>query len=91
MDQEDRNYTSKVISIQHYHGSIIDGNHGNGTQPNKVFEKHRLNDQLYTILLFMIKSDRETKCVSRSSEQTLIVSNYCNKPCIVIAHTVTAL
>jgi len=30
-------YTSKVISI-HYHGNIIDSNHGNGTQPNKDFK-----------------------------------------------------
>jgi len=37
MDQEDMIYTSKVISI-HYHGNIIDSNHGNGTQPNKDFK-----------------------------------------------------
>ena len=47
-------YTSTVISIQHYHGKIIDSNHDNGTQPNKhfkVFKKHRVNDQLLTVLL----------------------------------------
>jgi len=37
MYQEDMIYTSKVISI-HYHGNIIDSNHGNGTQPNKDFK-----------------------------------------------------
>ena len=39
MDQDDRIYTSKVISIQHYDGKIINSNHGNGTQPNKNFKE----------------------------------------------------
>ena len=38
MNQEDRIYTSKVICIQHYHGNIIDSNHGNRNQPNKDLE-----------------------------------------------------
>ena len=56
MDQEDRIYISKVISIQNYngnHSNIIHSNHGNGTQPHKqfkVFEKHRVNNQILTLL-----------------------------------------
>ena len=56
-DQEVRIYASKVMSIQHYHGIIIDSNHGNGTQPIidfKVFEKHRINDHIITLLLSMV-------------------------------------
>ena len=56
MNQEDRIYASKVISIQDHHGNIIHNNHGNGTQRNKdfkVFEKHRVNDHLLTLLLSM--------------------------------------
>ena len=37
-------YTSKVIIIQHYHDNhrnIIDGKHGNGTQPNKNLKAFR--------------------------------------------------
>ena len=52
-------YTSKVISIQHYHCNIIDGNHGNGTQPNnyiKIFKKHRVNGPLITLLSSMYAS-----------------------------------
>ena len=34
--------------------NIIHSNHGNGTQLIKDFKKHRHNDHLYTIILFMI-------------------------------------
>ena len=43
-----------MISIQNYNGNIIDLNHGNGTQPNKVFKifrKHRVNYHILTFLL----------------------------------------
>ena len=53
MDQADRIFTSKMISIQHYHGNIKHSNHGNGSTPNKVFKKHRGNDNLPTLLLSM--------------------------------------
>ena len=55
MDLDDRIYTPKVISIQHYHGNIIHSNHGDGIQPNKGFKKHRLNDNVYTILFSMVE------------------------------------
>ena len=60
MDQNDRIYKSKVIGIQHYygnHGNTIDGNQGSGSHPDediKVFNKHRVSDHLYTILLSMV-------------------------------------
>ena len=37
MDQEDKIYASKVISIQQHngnHGNTIDGNHGSGSHPS---------------------------------------------------------
>ena len=57
MDQENWIYASEVISIQHYHGNTIDGNHGSGSHPDediKVFNKHRVGDHLYTIFLFTV-------------------------------------
>ena len=39
-----------------YHGNIMYGNHGNGTQPNndfKVFKKHRVNEHLINLLSSM--------------------------------------
>ena len=52
MDQEDRIYASKMISIQHYHGNIIHTNHGNWIEPNKDFKKHRMKN--LSILLSMV-------------------------------------
>ena len=43
-------------------GSTHDSNHGNGTQPNKVFKKHRVNDDLLTLLLSM--SPKKKNCRS---------------------------
>ena len=46
---------SKVISLQHYNGNIINSNRGNETQPNKDLKKHLVivNDFLPTLLLSM--------------------------------------
>ena len=57
MDQEDRIYTSEMISMQHY---IIDSNHGNETQPNKdfkVFKTHPANDRLITLTIRIYDTD----------------------------------
>ena len=46
MDQNDRIYKSKVISIQHYygnHGNTIDGNHGSGSHPDEDIEVYIFN------------------------------------------------
>jgi len=65
MDQGNRIYTSKVLSIQHYHGNIIHTNHGNGTQQNKdfkIFKNPLVNDHLLTPLLSMVTWDWERVC-----------------------------
>ena len=64
MDQEDRIYASKVISIENYHGNhvnVLHSNYGNGTQPNKdfkVFKRHRVNDLLLLSMVNPIQHDR---------------------------------
>ena len=58
MDQEDRIYTTKVISLQHYHGNHGNIIHSNHYQPNKdfkVFKKSRVNNHLLTLLLSMVQ------------------------------------
>ena len=63
MNQENRIYTSKLISIKQYPGNIKDSNHGNGTQPNKdfkVFKTHQVNDQLIDLIDMLI--DMLGKC-----------------------------
>ena len=57
MNQENRIFTSEVISIQHYHGNIIYSNHGNGTQQNKdfkVFKMDRVNDLILLSMAHMM-------------------------------------
>ena len=76
MDQDDRIYTSKVISMQHYHGNIIASNRGNGTQPNtdfKVFKNHLMKNHLVTFLLFFLSMVGTEKDEDSSSIASIFV------------------
>ena len=76
MDQENRIYVSKVISIQHYHGNIMHSNHGNGTQQDKdftVFKKHRANDRLLRSMV-KVKSSVTKQCYALMRYNIYIMS-----------------
>jgi len=44
------------------YANIIHSNHGNGTQPIKVFKKHRVNDHILTFLLYIIAMETLVSC-----------------------------